>query len=140
MSNVPLNKQIISKSKPEFQDERGYFKKGHHVGRPVGSKSAAIALRDRFIQTIIKLDKVAKYKGDYVFWYAKNHEDKFMSLVASLLPKQLKIESETKHVHIDVMDLPEADRVKILNECRERVRELRGDDAIDVESVNVLGP
>ena len=118
------------------RNEKGQYSLGKATGRPRGSISAVVKLRNRFLETIGKLDK--EHDGDYILHFAKNHPDKFLPLVATLLPKNLKIESETKHIHIGVMDLPEDERVKILNECRERVRELRGDDVIDVESVKIL--
>ena len=75
---------------------------------------------------------------DYVFHYAQEQPEKFLQMIVTLLPKHLKVELDHTHVHVPVMSLPEEERVKILNKCRERVRELRGDDVIDVESVKVL--
>ena len=133
----PLNKRNQDENKPK-RDEHGWLLPGHHIGRKRGSKNPATVLRDRMIETVEKLDADPRYGGDYVLWFAKKWPEKFMALLGSLLPKQLRIESETKHVHVAVMDLPEADRVKILNECRDRVRELRGDDVIEAVDVKVL--
>lgn len=124
--------------KDEGRDETGRFVPGSKQGRPKGSVSAAVALRDRFILTILKLDKEPEYDGDYVFYFAKKFPDKFMTLVASLLPKQLKIEAEHHHIHVAVMDLPEADRARVFDECRQRIVEIRGTEVIEQKDVKVL--
>ncbi len=137
MESETLEKGDLEKGHPPQRDRMGRLLSGHGMGRKKGSISAAVALRDRFITTIIKLDDEDEYKGDYVLWFARKYPDKFMVLVASLLPKQLKIEQEHHHVHVAVMDLPEADRAKVFDECRRRIADIRG-DVIDGEVVKPL--
>ena len=123
----PLNNRNQDENKPK-RDEHGWLLPGHHIGRKKGSLSKAAMLRNRLIRTIKTLDAEEEYQGDYILWFARKHPEKFMALVASLLPKHLKIETDYVHAHIAVMDLPEAERAKVFAECRRRIVEIRGED------------
>lgn len=121
-----------------LRDQGGRFLPGRRLGRPPGSISESTALRDRLIQTVSKLDDEAEfpeYGGDFLLYFAKKYPEKFMGLIASLLPKKLLIKSEHLHAHIPVMDLPEKERAAVFAECRARVLSIRGYE-IDVPRLN----
>jgi len=129
---VNSDKQI---DKPKRND-KGQLLPGHHQGRKPGSLTAVTALRDKIIQTVALLDDEKEFDGNFILDFAKKFPDKFMTIVASLLPKQLRIDADHRHTHIAIMDLPEAERARVFAECRERVLRIRGVDVIDnVESV-----
>jgi len=136
MENTLL-KSDLAKNKSK-RDRLGRLVHGHGMGRPKGSLSAAAMLRDRLIQTVKKLDKDPRYDGDYILHFANEYPEKFMALVASLLPKQLKIETDHVHRHIAVMDLPERERAAVFAECRARVLRIRGVEEVEREDVKVL--
>ena len=106
------------------RDQNGRFVPGHTQGRPKGAISEATKLKDRLLRTIEKLDAMEEYGGDYLLWFAEKFPERFLSLVVSLLPRHLKIEAEHKHTHVAIMDLPELERARLFQECRQRIIEV----------------
>lgn len=130
MESAAVNNRDIPIDKPK-RDEKGWLLPGHHQGRKPGSVNEITALRNTIIKTVALLDKEEEYGGNFILAFAKKFPDKFMTIVASLLPKQLKIDAEHTHKHIAIMDLPEAERARVFAECRERVLRIRGVDLIE---------
>lgn len=142
MGDMIQDNTVFNGDKPDetdaLRDQNGRFRPGRRLGRPAGSLCETTKLKDRLLRTVKLLDEDPKYKGDFLLWFGREYPEKFLSLIASLLPKKLTIEQDHMHVHVPVMSLPEVERARIFEDCRRRIVEIRGVKLIESADVKVL--